>query len=110
MNAAEIVILLAGIWLSLMIVRSVVRSWLGGPGREEMLREIDAKERGIELAAGGTAPVCPLCGAPTLLHTYPHITLWRCSGYPRCRGFVKVKKPSRSKFAEDWSSRNKRRI
>jgi hypothetical protein len=108
MSTVRLVILLVGIALFLRILRPVLRSWLGGPSRQDMLREIDAKERGIELAAGGTAPVCPLCGEPTLLHTYPHITLWRCSEYPRCRGFVKAKKPSQSKFARDWDRKRRK--
>jgi hypothetical protein len=110
MSTLRLVILLVGIGLFWRILRPVLRSWLGGPSREDMLKEIDSRERGIELAAGGTAPACPVCGAPTLLHTYSHITLWRCSEYPRCRGFVKAKKASQTEFAKDWDRKRKKGI
>lgn len=108
MNTAGIVILLAGAVLLLMIVRSAIRSLFGGPSREEMLRDIDREERTIEQATGGNAPDCPVCGSPTRFHAYPHITVWRCTKYPLCRGFVKLKRPPRTQFAEDWDRKRKK--
>jgi hypothetical protein len=110
MNAAGTVILLAGAVLLLMIMRSAIRSLFGGPSREEMLRNMDREERTIEQATGGTVPDCPVCGSPTQLHTYPHITVWRCTKYPLCRGFLKPKKPSRTQFAEDWDRKWKKKL
>jgi transposase-like protein len=40
-------------------------------------------------------PVCPQCGGPVHVYMrYPDAIRYRCSGYPRCRGYVKVDKES----------------
>jgi len=103
MGTLNLALLLAGIGLVMVILRQVVRGWLGGPDREDLLRRIGQDERRIEKEAGAEVPPCPLCGSPTTLHAYRHITLWRCSKYPACRGFARAGKPSRPQFAETWS-------
>lgn len=109
MTSARLLLLLVGVGFLYFIVRQLVNNWLKPPDRERQYREIDAEERAIEREAGDDIPVCPVCGASTKLHRYPHITVWRCVEYPSCRGYVKAKKPRRPKFAEDWDRRRKGR-
>ena len=40
-------------------------------------------------------PVCPVCGDPVHVYMRYHDAIrYRCSGYPRCRGYVKAGKES----------------
>ncbi|MBD3277560.1 MAG: hypothetical protein GF388_04605 [Candidatus Aegiribacteria sp.] len=109
MNSARMLLLLVGIGFLWFIVRQMVKHWLSKPDRKTEYRKIDAEERAIEREAGDNIPKCPLCGAPTKLHSYPHITVWRCTEYPECRGFVKARKPRRPKFAAQWDRKRKRK-
>ncbi len=108
MSTARLLLLLVGIGFLWFIVRLMVRNWLRPSEREKEYREIDAEERAIEREAGDDIPPCPVCGSPTRLHRYPHITVWRCVDYPSCRGFVRARKPRRLKFAEDWDRKRNR--
>lgn len=110
MNTARLVLLFIGVVFLWFIVKKMIKDWLGGPDRKELYRGMDSEERQIEREVGDNIPECPLCGAATKLHKYPHIRVWRCSNYPQCRGFVKANKPRRMKFASDWEqSRSRRR-
>jgi len=109
MSSARLLLLFVGIAFLWFIVRQAIRHWLSGPDRQSEHREIDAEERAIEREAGDDLPVCPLCGALTVLHRYPHITVWRCIRYPECRGFVKARKPKRLKFAAEWDRKTRKR-
>ena len=109
MSTARLFLLLIGVGFLWYIVRLMLKNWLGGDSREELLASLDREERLIEHEAGDDVPACPLCGGDTRLHSYPHIRVWRCSDYPACRGFVKSKKPSRAKFAADWERRKGQR-
>ncbi len=108
MSTARLLLLFVGIAFLWFIIRQVIRQWLIGPDRKQEYTNIDAEERAIEREAGDNIPVCPLCGALTKLHQYPHITVWRCIEYPVCRGFVKAKKPGRMKFVTDWERKKKK--
>ncbi|OPL19493.1 MAG: hypothetical protein AVO35_10780 [Candidatus Aegiribacteria sp. MLS_C] len=109
MTAARLLLILVGAGFLYFVVRQLVESWLRPSEREKEYREIDAEERAIEREAGDDIPVCPVCGSPTKLHRYPHITVWRCVEYPSCRGFVRARKPRRLKFAEEWNRRRSRK-
>lgn len=109
MSTARLLLLLVGVAFLWFIIRQMVEHWLRPPEREKEYREIDAEERAIEREAGDNIPHCPICGSPTRLHRYPHITVWRCMDYPECRGFVRAKKPRRPKFASEWDRKRKKR-
>ncbi len=108
MSTLRLLILLVGIAFLWFIVKQMINHWLRPPEREREYREIDAEERAIEREAGSNIPECPICGSPTRLHRYPHITVWRCQKYPECRGFEKARKPKRLKFASDWDRKRKK--
>ncbi len=109
MSTARLFLLLIGVGFLWFIVRQVIRHWLGGPDRKELLDAIDREDKLIEREVGGEVPACPLCGAVTKLYSYPHIKVWRCTNYPVCRGFTKAKKPTRMKFATEWDRRKGRK-
>ena len=108
MNSARLLLLLVGSAFLWFILKQVFGNWLSRSDRRRQYREIDAEERAIEREAGDSKPVCPLCGGPTKLHSYPHIKVWRCENYPDCRGFAPAKKPRRASFAADWERKRRR--
>jgi transposase len=105
--AARILILAASVVFILVIVRKFLGSWLGGPSRADEYRKLEQEERLESRWSSGDAPGCPECGGPTEFCRYPHLRVWRCVRYPECRGFVKVKKPPRPKFATDWERKRR---
>ena len=107
MSAARLLILAVSLVFLLVIVRKFLGSWLGGPSREEAYRELESDERKESRYSSGEAPECPECGGSTEFYRYPHLRVWRCTRYPDCRGFVKVRKPPRPRFATDWEKKRK---
>jgi ssDNA-binding Zn-finger/Zn-ribbon topoisomerase 1 len=107
LSSARLLILAVSIVLLLIIVRKLLSSWFGGSSREEEYRKLESSEKRENRYRSGEAPACPECGGPTEYYQYPHLRVWRCTGYPDCRGFVKARKPPRPKFATDWERKNR---
>lgn len=63
----------------------------GGPGRRESYRRLE-EEQNRKPVTGRNTPKCPLCGGFTEKVEYRFIKVWRCLGYPECRGFVRAKR------------------
>lgn len=108
MGLIELMIAIASAIAVYMILKKVITTWLGGPKKDEMLKELDRKGREFERSGEVGDLSCPECGHTTVLHKYPHITVWRCSKFPVCRGFIKAKKRNRPKFATDWDRKNRK--
>lgn len=107
MENLQILLAAAAVALVLVLLRRALSELSRRPCRDEVLRRVREqgdREDGIE--PGGHE--CPLCGSPTKLHRYPHISVWRCARYPLCRGFIKARKPSRPAFAANWERRRGR--
>jgi len=90
------------------ILKRVITTWLGGPRKEELLQELENKEREFEKSWETGDLSCPICSKTTRLYNYPHIAVWRCENFPSCRGFIKAKKRNRPKFATDWDRKKRK--
>lgn len=108
MSAIRLVAVVVGLLLFLLILRTLVRSFTEGPSREEQYRKLDRSMRDSTPGDLSGSPKCPICGAPTEIHEYPHIKVFRCTRYPDCRGFVKAPRSGRPKFALDWERKRRK--
>ena len=110
----RLLLLLVAIGFALFILRKALSSWISGPSREDAYRELELERRRRDGAAagddetGGAPPGCPVCGGPTERFSYPHLEVWRCCDYPRCRGFLKARPPRRPEFAVKWEKKRGR--
>jgi len=90
--------------VALIIIRKVVDEF-SGPSREEQYRRLQEETRKSDRKiTGKNTPRCPLCGGDTERYQYPHIRVWRCVEFPRCRGFVKSSRGGAS-YARKWRNR-----
>lgn len=107
MPTAQIVLLAIGAVVLLVLLRRAVTEVLhSGASRKEQLRRLDVQaER--EVREARSPHECPLCGAETTFHRYPHIDVWRCVNFPACRGFVKSKGARRPAFAVKFEKSRK---
>lgn len=94
--------------LALVLLRRAVSEFFRRPHREEVLRRVrEQADREDRMEPEGRE--CPVCGSPVKFFRYPHISVWRCTRYPVCRGFVKAGKPSRPAFALNWERKGRGR-
>jgi hypothetical protein len=106
-STVRLLILAVSLVFLLVIVRKFLGSWLGGPSKNDEYRKLESEESKESGYRSGEVPECPECGGITEFYHYPHLRVWRCIRYPDCRGFVKVKKPPRPKFAADWERKKR---
>jgi ribosomal protein L37AE/L43A len=107
--ALQIALLVIGVALLLVLFRRALTDVLQARvSRREQLRRLDAQAEKEVREAKSPHP-CPLCGAETRFHRYPHIEVWRCVNFPECRGFVKARSMKRPAFAVKWERERGRR-
>jgi ribosomal protein L37AE/L43A len=93
LSNVQILLLAIGAVVVLVLLRRALTEVLqAGTSRREQLRRLDVQE-------AKSPHICPLCGAETKFHRYPHIEVWRCVNFPECRGFVKARSARRMAFA-----------
>lgn len=99
MSNVQILLLAIGAVVVLVLLRRALTEVLqAGTSRREQLRRLDAQAE-KEVREAKSPHICPLCGAETKFHRYPHIEVWRCVNFPECRGFVKARSARRMAFA-----------
>jgi len=99
----QLLLLLVAAGALLLLLRRVAAETGGRAERRRMLARLDAEARtGADVPEAGHP--CPLCGSPSVFHRYPHIEVWRCSRYPECRGFQRVRARRRPAFALKWEA------
>ncbi|NLP05561.1 hypothetical protein GX411_06400 [Candidatus Fermentibacteria bacterium] len=108
MESLQILLAACAAVLALVLLRRALSEISRRPGREEVLRRVrEQADREDRVQPGGRE--CPVCGSPTKFFRYPHISVWRCTRYPECRGFVRAEKLSRPAFAVNWERRGRGR-
>lgn len=86
------------------ILKKVFIEFGGSSRKEEYKRLNEEFKKSDNKITGPNTPRCPLCGGNTERYEYPHLRVWRCVGFPKCRGFVKATRGG-AKYARKWHQR-----